>query len=401
MLPNNLVGEVNEVALVRHCSSLAVGHVQHVAADPLCFEERPHDARPRLHAAEPAVPDPQRDDLSARRNSIQERRIGMVRRSDGSDVGSVCSHVIHDAQSLAVVVEVEPVVQGRGALHASPLTVFVKVSHGLALTEVSALGRVDVAIPRGTLGVQEGDAIEHGSTVVVLVGEALQLLQLNLQVLQNACSRLRLLLLLGNCSSDGRHGTALLLVPGLSPLPLETALQSPWKDVVGVLDAESEFGGLTAAGRHPLGIEKELAAGQSGDKEVPVLVFLRRSPLAHVHVSRSRAVDDVQDLRLSIRGDLQSRRPRVDARVEDADDHSAAIVVGVSPEKCFGAGLLLRQARADGRRVRDAVTFHIAAQGDHAAETWRRGIHHRRRLALVGGIDLHLQRSRLPRGKRL
>ena len=61
----------------------------------------------------------------------------------------------------------------------------------------------------------------------------------------------------------------------------------------------------------------------------------------------ARAVDDVQNLWRAVRADLQAVCAWVDARVEDADNHAASVVIRVRTEKRGGANLLLGHLTGD------------------------------------------------------
>lgn len=135
-------------ALVGRRRRLAIAHVHHLSARPQRGDDRPREARPRLHASEAGVPDLARNDLRSRSYPVQARVLRVVRRHDTRHVGAVRARVDHDREHAPAVVDVCGEVARVGGAQRAVLVLERKIREGLE--ELERAGR------RAALWVQSG-----------------------------------------------------------------------------------------------------------------------------------------------------------------------------------------------------------------------------------------------------
>ena len=84
---------------------LAVRQVDQVAARGLGGDKRAYEPRARLRRLEPLVADLARQDLCARRDAVERRRVLEVRGDDAGDVCAVRAGIRDDRQQVATVID--------------------------------------------------------------------------------------------------------------------------------------------------------------------------------------------------------------------------------------------------------------------------------------------------------
>ena len=389
-----VLGQLHEAPGVGSAASLPVRQVNDVAAQGYRLDHGPGQRRAGLHATQAGVPDLETDNVGAGSHAADDvvARVaaldllvvgaggggGVVPCSDAGHVRPVRTGIDDDAQDGAIIVDVDGIVQHAHVAHGLVLPLFGEVRHGFQLSQIAALGHVDdgpVVRP-----VEKQNTVDERTGIrnVQLFGFIrsrfqLQHLQQRRQVVPHADV---LETGLGRVGVGGvplgQAGPHVGRVFGLGgvvrdgPVGLDATEEGSREQLVRALDAQPDRDGLGRRVRLGIGIATNavvllerfgeranlpIAAKPESPAGQPLLhlpvssssslrIFLGRLHPpgrhlgGHVDVAAASAVHDVGQVG-------HARRPGIDARVQNADRHVAAVVRRVLGQESRGVGLRL------------------------------------------------------------